>query len=332
MSTSDRTDTTTELQADLVVVGAGPSGLYATYYAGFRGLSVVVIDALDQLGGQMSVLYPEKPVFDVAGFPKVRAQDLVDSLVEQAAIAEPTYLLGQQASLLEEFDDGVAVTTDKGVRVRAGALLVTGGMGRFSPRQLPAGGDYAGRGLRYAVPKPAELAGKDVLIVGGGDSAVDWALCLEPIASSVALVHRRDAFRAHERSVEQLRASSVELLTPYEVLDVRGGDRVAEVDLKGPEDVVTRKVDEIVAALGFKADLSALSEWGVELSKRHVAVDRSMRTNLPRVFAAGDITDFEGKVRLISVGFGEAALAVNNLVPLVRPDLPVTPGHSSDAA
>lgn len=323
---------TGEYRADLAIVGAGPAGLYATYYAGFRGLSVVVIDALDQLGGQMSVLYPEKPVFDVAGFPRVRAQDLVDSLVEQAAIAEPIYLLGHEASLLEELPDGVVVTTDRGARVRAGALLVTGGMGRFTPRPLPAGGDFAGRGLRYAVPRPADLAGRDVLIVGGGDSAVDWALCLEPVASSVTVVHRRDAFRAHERSVTELRASSVRILTPCEVLDVRGGDRVAEVDVKGPDTVQTLQVDEIVAALGFKADLAALSSWGVALNRRHVAVDRSMRTNLPRVFAAGDITDFDGKVRLISVGFGEAALAVNNLVPLVRPDLPVVPGHSSDAA
>ncbi|MBN9736065.1 MULTISPECIES: NAD(P)/FAD-dependent oxidoreductase [unclassified Pseudonocardia] len=321
-----------DLQADLVVVGAGPAGLYATYYAGFRGLSVVVVDALDQLGGQMSVLYPEKPVFDVAGFPRVRAQDLVDSLVEQAAPGGPTYLLGHDATQLEQLPDGVAVTTDRGARIRAGALLITGGMGRFTPRPLPAGDEYAGRGLRYAVPRPAELAGKDVLVVGGGDSAVDWALCLEPVASSVTLVHRRDAFRAHERSVTDLRASGVRILTPYEVLDVRGGDRVAEVDLRGPDGVLTLPTDEIVAALGFRADLTALSSWGIGLNRRNIAVDRSMRTNLPRVFAAGDITDFDGKVRLISVGFGEAALAVNNLVPLVRPGLPVVPGHSSDAA
>ena len=321
-----------EFRADLVIVGAGPAGLYATYYAGFRGLSVVVVDALDQVGGQMSVLYPEKPVFDVAGFPRVRAQDLVDSLAEQAALAEPTYLLGHDATGLEQLPDGVLVTTDRGARIRAGALLITGGMGRFTPRPLPAGGDFVGRGLRYAVPQPAELAGKDVVIVGGGDSAVDWALCLEPVAASVTLVHRRDAFRAHARSVAELRSSSVRILTPYEVLDVRGGDRVAEVDAKGPDTVETLRVDEIVAALGFKADLAALSSWGIGLNRRHIAVDRSMRTTLPRVFAAGDITDFEGKVRLISVGFGEAALAVNNLVPLVRPDLSVVPGHSSDAA
>jgi thioredoxin reductase (NADPH) len=322
----------TDLEADLIIVGAGPSGLYATYYAGFRGLSVVVIDALAQLGGQMAILYPEKPVFDVAGFPRVRAQDLVDSLVEQAALAEPHYLLGHRAVTLEQSPDDVLVRTDRGVSVRGKALLITGGMGGFRPRPLPAGEEFVGRGVRHAVPRPDELAGQDVLVVGGGDSAVDWALCLEPVARSVTLAHRRDAFRAHERSVERLRASSVRILTPYEVAAARGHDRVAEVDLSGPDGTITLPVTEIVAALGFQADLSALASWGIDLRRRHITVDRSMRTNLSRVFAAGDITDFDGKVRLISVGFGEAALAVNNLVPLVRPGLPTVPGHSSDAA
>jgi thioredoxin reductase (NADPH) len=226
---------------------------------------------------------------------------------------------------------------DRGARIRAGALLITGGMGRFTPRPLPAGGDFQGRGLRYAVPKPAELTGKDVLIVGGGDSAVEWARCPEPLAASATVGYRRDAFRAHQHSVSELRPYSVPILTPHEMLAVRGGRWVEEVDAAGPDGVETLRVDELVAALGFKADLAALTSWGIGLSKRHIAVDRSMRTTLPRVFAAGDITDFEGKVRLISVrlisvGFGEAAPAVNNLVPLVRPDLPVVPGHTSDAA
>ncbi|CAB4930750.1 MAG: NAD(P)-binding protein [Actinobacteria bacterium] len=320
------------LTADLVVVGAGPAGLYATYYAGFRGMSVVVVDTLAQPGGQMTALYPEKPVFDVAGFPRVRAQDLVDDLVAQAALAEPTYLLGHRALELEEDADGVTVRTDRGAEVRARAMLITGGMGGFRPRPLPAGGEFEGRGLRYTVPRPADLAGKHVLVVGGGDSAVDWALVLEPLAASVTVAHRRDAFRAHEHSVAQLRASSVRLLTPFEVSAVRGGDTVAEVDLLGPAGGLTVAVDEVVAALGFQADLKALAGWGIELTGRHIPVDRSMRTNRARVFAAGDITDFPGKVRLISVGFGEAALAVNNLAPLVRPDLAVVPGHSSDSA
>ncbi|SDO40727.1 thioredoxin reductase (NADPH) [Klenkia soli] len=321
-----------QLDVDLVVVGAGPAGLYATYYAGFRGMSVVVVDALPAPGGQMTALYPEKPVFDVAGFPRVRAQDLVDDLVAQASLADPTYLLGHRAVELDEDDDGVTLRTDLGAVVRARALLITGGMGGFTPRPLPAGGEFAGRGLRYTVPRPADLAGKHVLVVGGGDSAVDWALVLEPLAASVTLAHRRDAFRAHERSVEQLRASSVRLLTPYEVSAVRGEHTVAEVDLLGPDGGTTLAVDEVVAALGFQADLKALAGWGIELTRRHIPVDRSMRTNRARVFAAGDITDFPGKVRLISVGFGEAALAVNNLAPLVRPELAVVPGHSSDSA
>ncbi|GEL16579.1 NAD(P)/FAD-dependent oxidoreductase [Pseudonocardia asaccharolytica] len=321
------------LDADLVIVGAGPCGLYATYYAGFRGLSVVVIDALEQPGGQMAALYPEKPVFDVAGFPRIKAQDLVDSLVEQASLGKPHYLLGHRAVELDETPEEVVVTTDQGAVVRAGALLITGGIGGFRPRPLPVGGEFVGRGVRYFVPRLAELAGHDVLVVGGGDSAVDWALSLEPVARSVALVHRREAFRAHEHSVARLRASSVRVLTPLQVAKIRGGDRVEEVDVVDAGGTATTlAVTEVVAALGFHADLGALATWGLDLRRRHILVDRSMRTNRPRVFAAGDITDFDGKVKLISVGFGEAALAVNNLTPLVRPGLSTVPGHSSDAA
>lgn len=319
-------------QVDLLVVGAGPTGLYAAYYAGFRGMSVGVLDSLPEVGGQIAALYPEKLLYDVAGFPAVRGQDLVDALFEQASRWSPTYLLGRQAVGLVEDADGVTVTTSTGERVRAKALLITAGIGVFEPRQLPTGSEFEGRGLRYFVPRLAELAGQDVVVVGGGDSAVDWALVLEPLAASVTLAHRRDAFRAHEHSVAQLRASSVRLLTPFEVSAVRGEHAVAEVDLLGPAGGLTVAVDEVVAALGFQADLKALAGWGIELTGRHIPVDRSMRTNRARVFAAGDITDFPGKVRLISVGFGEAALAVNNLAPLVRPDLAVVPGHSSDSA
>lgn len=324
------TDHTLDLVADLVIVGAGPVGLYAIYYAGFRGLSVVAIDALPEPGGQMTALYPEKPVYDIAGFPQVRAQDLVDSLVRQAEQARPTYLLGHRAVELDQDDDGVTVRTDRGATVRAAGLLITGGMGGFVPRPLPVGNEYVGRGVRHAVPRPAELAGRDVLVVGGGDSAVDWALCLEPLAASVTLVHRRPAFRAHAASVDQLHASSVRVLTPYELTAVRGEHAVTDVDLLGPDGVLTLPVTEIVGAIGFQADLSALAGWGLGLARRHIPVDRSMQTCRPRVFAAGDIADHPGKVRLISVGFGEAATAVNHLAPLARPDLSVVPGHSSD--
>jgi thioredoxin reductase (NADPH) len=317
---------------DLLVVGAGPTGLYAAYYAGFRGLSVTVLDALPEVGGQIAAMYPEKAIYDVAGFPAIRGQDLVDALFEQAARWNPTFLLDTSARDLVEHPDCVEVTTVDGRALRARAVLVCGGIGNFVPRELPTGSEYAGRGLRYFVPRLAELAGQDVVIVGGGDSAVDWALSLEPVAASVTLVHRRPQFRAHARSVEQLHASSVEVLTPYEV-DKLAGDPVLTEVVAVSKDGDRRhlRADTVVAALGFIADLGPLEGWGLELRKRHILVDRTMRTNLGRVFAAGDIADYDGKVKLISVGFGEAALAVNHIARVVDPTASVVPGHSSDA-
>ncbi|MFI7025604.1 NAD(P)/FAD-dependent oxidoreductase [Micromonospora sp. NPDC049900] len=320
-------------EVDLAIVGAGPTGLYGAYYAGFRAMTVAVIDSLPLPGGQIAALYPEKEIFDIAGIPAVRGQSLVDALVAQAGTADPHWVLGESVVTLRTGPDGVELGTDAGTVVRARAVLLTAGIGTFTPRELPVGSDYAGRGLRYFVPRPDELSGADVVVVGGGDSAVDWALALHPIARSVTLVHRRPSFRAHERSVAMLKASPVRVLTPFEVVGLAGDDRVTGVALAetGAGRQITVEAQEVVAALGFIADLGPMRDWGLELGRRHILVDRSMRTNLDRVYAAGDIADYEGKVRLISVGFGEAATAVNNLVPLIDPTKSTVPGHSSDA-
>jgi thioredoxin reductase (NADPH) len=214
--------------------------------------------------------------------------------------------------------------------VTAKAVLITAGIGKFSPRPLPAGEGWLGRGLEFFVPSFAPYAGKDVVVVGGGDSAFDWALHLEPVARSVALVHRRDAFRAHQRTVEQARASSVEIITRAEVSALRGNGTVEEVDITVDGETTTRPAQAVVAALGFIADLGPLQQWGIEVEKRHVVVDSAMRTSVERVFAAGDITEYPGKVRLIAVGFGEAATAVNNAAVAIDPSAHVFPGHSSE--
>ena len=317
-------------QTDLVIIGAGPTGLFATYYAGFRGLRVAVVDSLPELGGQITAMYPEKQILDVAGFPTVKGRDLVERLVEQANTADPTYLLDRAAVELASDEDGLAVTLEDGTVVEAKAMLIAAGIGTFHPRPLPAGEGWVGRGVEFFVPSFAPYAGKDVVIVGGGDSAFDWAVHLEPIAASVTLVHRRDAFRAHQRTVEQVKRSGVRIVTNAEVVELRGGTTVEEAELKVDGETQVVRTQAVVAALGFVADLGPLQTWGIETSKRHVVVDQAMRTNHPRVYAAGDITDYPGKVRLIAVGFGEAATAINNLAPVIDPSAHVFPGHSSE--
>lgn len=318
-------------ETDLLIVGAGPTGLFATYYAGFRGLRVTVVDSLPELGGQITAMYPEKAILDVAGFPSIKGRDLVEGLVAQAATADPTYLLDRSALTLAADADSVEVGLDDGTTVRAKALLITAGIGQFHPRPLPAGEGWLGRGLEFFVPSFAPYAGKDVVIVGGGDSAFDWALHLQPVARSVALVHRRDAFRAHPRTVDQVRASDVEIITRAQVTAMSGDPVLesVEITVDGLEPVV-RPAQAVVAALGFVADLGPLQTWGIETAKRHVVVDQAMRTNVARVFAAGDVTEYPGKVRLIATGFGEAATAVNNAAVAIDPSAHVFPGHSSE--
>jgi thioredoxin reductase (NADPH) len=220
------------IERDLAVVGGGPVGLYAAYYAGFRGLSAAIIDSLPSPGGQVSAMYPEKPIYDVAGFPSIKGRDLVAGLVEQAARFAPTYVLDQRAQQLTRHDDGtIEIGTDKGTAIRAKAVVISGGIGTFTPRPLPTGDEWIGRGLAFFVPSLRDHAGQDVVVVGGGDSACDWALSLEPIALSVTLVHRRAAFRAHAHTVEQLHASSVDVIANAQISKVHGSERVQTVEI-----------------------------------------------------------------------------------------------------
>ena len=320
-------------ETDVLIVGAGPAGLFGAYYAGFRGMAVTLVDSLPELGGQVSALYPEKVILDVAGLPSIKGRELVNDLVEQASSAKPTYLLDRTANALSVDDDGVTMGLDDGSVVRSKVVVVTAGIGKFTPRPLPAGDGWEGRGLVFFVPNFDEYVDKDVVIVGGGDSAFDWAHHLEPIASSVTLVHRRDAFRAHQATVDAVLAGRTEVITKAQVTALLGDDRVEKVEITTNDgEVLVRPAQAVVAALGFIADLTAMKDWGLEFDKRQIKVDTAMRTNLPRVFAAGDITEYDGKVRLIAVGFGEVATAINNAAPLVFPDQGVFPGHSSEGS
>jgi thioredoxin reductase len=327
-----------DVEVDLLVVGAGPAGLYAAYYAGFRGLSTAIVDSLPEPGGQVMALYPEKNIYDVAALPAIKGRDLVAGLVQQAARFDPVYVLGERADTLTN-DAGhrprpgerLLVTTDRGTRISCGAVVVTGGIGTFTPRPLAGGAEWEGRGLTYVVKELAAHAGQDVVIVGGGDSAVDWALALADIASSVTLVHRRKHFRAHAASVADLEAGPTVVVTDAQVSEVEGTDRVHTVHVRHKDGTVTPyKAQSVIAALGFTADIGPLESWGIDIVDRKILVDTAMRTTLSGVYSAGDITEYPGKVRLISVGFGEAATAVNNAATYLDPDQPLFPGHSSD--
>jgi len=328
---------TTTPRTDLLIVGAGPVGLFGAYYAGVRGLSVVVIDSLSQVGGQVSAMYPEKQIYDIAGFPAVTGRELVAQLVEQAGQYDPTYVLGEEAQQLERVSsadgaDRFVVTTSSGREIDCGAVIVTGGIGTFTPRPLPAGEDHLGRGLDYFVTSVDGYVGREVVIVGGGDSALDWAMMLERVAKSVTLVHRREAFRAHAAAVATVRESTVEILTNTQVTATEGAESLERATVTSKDgDARTLECQRVIAALGFTANLGPLREWGVELhDNRHLVVDSAMRTSIPGIFSAGDITDYDGKVRLIAVGFGEVATAVNNAALHIDPDAQLFPGHSTD--
>ncbi|MDT4946434.1 MAG: ferredoxin/flavodoxin---NADP+ reductase [Pseudonocardiales bacterium] len=317
---------------DLLIVGAGPVGLFGAYYAGVRTLSTAVLDSLEEPGGQITAMYPEKAIFDVAGFPAIRGRELVEQLLAQAAPFSPEYLLGHQAVGLERGTGGFAVTTSQGLRIEARAIVITGGIGTFTPRPLPTGGEYLGRGLVHFVPDPSSYEGQNIVVVGGGDSALDWALMLEPIGKSVTVVHRRGEFRAHPHSVELLKASSIGMITDAQISAVRGDSNITEVDVEVAGETQTLPCDKLIAALGFTANLGPLMEWGIEIRKRQIVVDTMGRTTVDGVYAAGDIVEYQGKVKLIATGFGEVATAVNNAAAFLNPGVSAFPGHLSDYA
>ncbi|MET3699471.1 NAD(P)/FAD-dependent oxidoreductase [Bacillus oleivorans] len=319
---------------DITVIGGGPTGLFTAFYGGMRQASVNIIESLPQLGGQLATLYPEKYIYDVAGFPKIRAQELVNNLKVQLSRFDVTTSLEQTVERIEKLEDGTfKLTTDREEHFSK-SIIITAGVGAFQPRRLELENTskYEGKNLHYFIDNLQSFAGKRVVVFGGGDSAVDWSLMLEPIAERVTIVHRRDKFRAHEHSVENLKNSSVEIMTPYVPVELIGdNDEVKQVVLEGAngEEKKVIDVDAVIVNFGFVSSLGPIKDWGLEIQKNSIVVNSKMETNIPGIYAAGDICTYEGKVKLIATGFGEGPTAVNNAKSFIDPKSRVQPLHST---
>jgi len=328
---------------DITVIGAGPVGMCTAFWAGMREATSRIIDSLPELGGQLTTLYPEKWIFDVPGHPKVLARDLVDMLrvqsIEQFGVPVHLNTTAESISWEGEGEDRVVVLhTDRG-ELRSRTVIVAGGHGAFEPKKLP-GYDmtpWEGRGAHYIVGEKSVFDGKRVMIVGGGDSAMDWVINLLDTAREVRLVHRREGFRAHEVTVGQVLEAAargdVTLHVPFQIREVYGDGGVERVRLfhsEHEEQELEVEVDAILLQLGFKTALGPLKDWGFELVKGAIAVDQVMKTSLERVWACGDITTFDGKLKLIATGFAEAAIAVAQAVHEIRPDTKIQPKYSTN--
>lgn len=331
---------------DLTILGAGPTGLFASFYAGMRGASARLVDALDQVGGQVTALYPEKDIFDVGGFPKILGKDLVKMLKQQGLqwgspvhLAETVTGLRREPGDGDEGREGFVIVTER-AEYRSRALVIAAGLGAFSPRKLPIAGvdQWDGKGVFDRVLDPQRFKGKRVIIVGGGDSAFDWVVNLINIAGAITLVHRRDGFRAHQATVDQVMGyvaeKRVTLKTFCELKAIHGSGKVESATIANTKDKTEDKVavDAIIPQLGFHTALGVIGEWGLDIEKGEIKVTSTMATNIPGIYAAGDINTYEGKLKLIATGFAEAAVAVNYAVNWINPAKKVDPGHSSNMA
>jgi thioredoxin reductase (NADPH) len=318
--------------------------LFGAFYAGMREMSCKLIDALPQAGGQITALYPEKKIFDTPGFPSIVGKDLVVNLVEQAGHWDTKFALGERAETLrrvplpggEPGEECWVIRTNKEEHYSR-VIIVAAGIGAFRPMKLPneSVDEWEGKGLEYFVADIGEFAEKHVLIVGGGDSAVDWALAAEPIAKHVTLIHRRPGFRAHDTSVNRLNESGVDVKIHYELRELQGNGHVERAVIfdNQTDEETTIDVDATVLALGFKADLGPIREWGLEtIGRRYIRVNNKMETNLPFVYAAGDLALQEDldPLNLIVVGYGQVTVAVNYAYAAIKPGEKVFPGHSSE--
>lgn len=332
---------------DCTIIGGGPTGLFGAFYGGMRDMTVKIIDSLGELGGQVAALYPEKYIYDIAGFAEVKGKELIENCIKQGLQFGPTICLGERVERLDRDENGHYLLTTNKRTHRTKTIIIAAGVGAFAPRKLPKSSqldpdlldELEGSSVFYFIKELDSFKDKNLLIVGGGDSAMDWALGLEPIAKKITLIHRRDRWRAHEDSVRKVLNSSVDVRVFHEVQSVDLKENGSESSAIQNVTIVNNKtgeetrldVDALIMCLGFIANIGPIKEWGLEIAQGGINVDSgTMETNLPGVYAAGDIARFKGKLNLIATGFGESATAANYAKNYIDPESKAFPGHSSE--
>ncbi|MCH9661297.1 MAG: NAD(P)/FAD-dependent oxidoreductase [Bacteroidetes bacterium] len=317
------------IKTDILIIGAGPTGLFTVFEAGLLKLKCHLIDALPQPGGQCTEIYPKKPIYDIPAFPEILAGDLVDNLMEQIKPFQPGFTLGERAETIEKQEDGsFIVTTNKGTKHQAPVVAIAGGLGSFEPRKPPILNidEYEEKGVAYMIRDPEVYRDKKVVIAGGGDSALDWSIFLANVASSVTLVHRRNEFRGALDSVEKVQALKdagvIELVTPAEVKDIKGDGRVTAVIIKKEDEEIELSCDHFIPLFGLAPKLGPIADWGLEIEKNAIKVDNTLdyQTNIPGVYAIGDVNTYPGKLKLILCGFHEATLMCQSAYQRIFPD------------
>ena len=319
------------IKTDVIIIGAGPVGLFAIFEAGLLKLKCHLIDSLPQPGGQCSEIYPKKPIYDIPGFPSILAGELVDNLMEQAAPFKPGFTLGEAAVSIDKTDDDkFIVTTNKGTKHHAPVVLIAGGLGVFEPRKPPIANldYYEDRGVEYIIKDPEFYRGKRCVIAGGGDSALDWAIFLaeKNIATEVAIVHRRSSFRGHLDSVQKVmdnaKSGKIKLITEAEVIGISGEEKVESVTIKHKVDgEFNVETDHFIPLFGLKPSLGPIADWGLEIEKNAIKVDTlDYSTNIPGIYAIGDVNTYPGKLKLILCGFHEGTIALQSAFARIHPD------------
>ncbi|WP_347373316.1 NAD(P)/FAD-dependent oxidoreductase [Aequorivita sp. Q41] len=317
------------IKTDILIIGAGPTGLFAVFEAGLLKLKCHLIDALPQAGGQCSEIYPKKPIYDIPGFPEVLAGDLVKNLMKQIEPFQPGFTLGERADTIEKLEDGsFIVTTDKGTKHHAPIVAIAGGLGSFEPRKPPLTNisNFEDKGVEYIIRDPELYRNKNVVISGGGDSALDWSIFLTDVAKSVTLVHRRNEFRGALDSVDKVQElknlGKIELITPAEVVGLVGSNVLEEVVIKQGETVINRECDHFIPLFGLAPKLGPIADWGLEIEKNAIKVDNTLdyQTNIPGIYAIGDVNTYPGKLKLILCGFHEATLMCQGAYQRIFPD------------